>query len=129
MAASSLTDWMLDTDPALAWQVQRDLLGAPESEWQATRARVATEGMGARMLEHQDADGRGASPASGGGTTTEPAAQGGEGGESEARARGGGLGGVVPREGGDWRGGGEPYCRWTDPQPPPAPLTNGSSGE
>lgn len=58
MTRSELTDWMIRTDPALAWQVQRDLLAAPESEWQATRARVATEGMGARMLAHQDADGQ-----------------------------------------------------------------------
>jgi hypothetical protein len=58
MTSSSLVNWMLDTDPALAWQVQRDLIGTPESEWQATRARVATEGMGARMLAHQGADGQ-----------------------------------------------------------------------
>lgn len=54
----TLIDWMLATDPALAWQVERDLLGAPEHTWQATRARVATEGMGARMLAHQDPDGQ-----------------------------------------------------------------------
>lgn len=54
----SLTDWMLATDPALAWQVERDLLGAPEDMWQATRARVATDGLGARMLAHQDPDGQ-----------------------------------------------------------------------
>jgi hypothetical protein len=53
-----LIDWMLATDPALAWQVERDLLGAPEDTWQATRARVATEGMGARMLALQDPDGQ-----------------------------------------------------------------------
>ena len=55
---SSLIDWMRDTDPALAWQVERDLLKVPDAQWQATRARVATEGMGARMLSHQDADGQ-----------------------------------------------------------------------
>lgn len=58
MTSPSLAAWMTGTDPALAWQVQRDLLGAPESEWQATRARVATEGMGARMLAQQGADGQ-----------------------------------------------------------------------
>jgi hypothetical protein len=58
MADRSLLDWMRDTDPALAWQVERDLMNAPESQWQATRARVATEGMGARLLSHQDADGQ-----------------------------------------------------------------------
>ncbi|MFN3708640.1 squalene cyclase [Microcella sp.] len=54
----ALVDWMLATDPALAWQVERDLLGAPDDTWQATRARVATDGLGARMLAHQDPDGQ-----------------------------------------------------------------------
>ena len=58
MADRSLLDWMRDTDPALAWQVERDLMNAPEAQWQATRARVATEGMGSRLLSHQDADGQ-----------------------------------------------------------------------
>lgn len=53
-----LTDWLLDTDPALRWQVERDLLGADESIWRATRARVATGGFGARLLAEQDADGQ-----------------------------------------------------------------------
>jgi hypothetical protein len=53
-----LLDWMLDTDPALRWQVERDLVGAPEQVWQATRARVGTEGMGAELLAHQDPDGQ-----------------------------------------------------------------------
>jgi len=55
---AKLEDWLLDTDPALRWQVERDLVGAPEEVWRATRARVATEGMGAELLSHQDADGQ-----------------------------------------------------------------------
>ncbi len=51
-------DWMLDSDPALKWQVERDILGLPESEWQKTRARTATEGIGARLLALQDEDGQ-----------------------------------------------------------------------
>jgi len=58
MDDAALIDWMLDSDPALRWQVERDLAGAPERVWAATRARVATEGFGARMLAHQDADGQ-----------------------------------------------------------------------
>jgi hypothetical protein len=50
--------WLLDSDPALRWQVQRDLVGAPSEVWQATRARVATEGVGARLLALQDPDGQ-----------------------------------------------------------------------
>lgn len=49
---------MLDTDPALRWQVERDLAGASEPVWQATRSRVATEGFGARLLALQDEDGQ-----------------------------------------------------------------------
>jgi len=53
----TLEAWLLDTDPALRWQVERDLLGAPREVWEATRARVATEGFGARLLALQDEDG------------------------------------------------------------------------
>lgn len=51
-------DWLLDSDPAIRWQVERDLVGAPPEVWRATRARVATEGIGARLLALQDADGQ-----------------------------------------------------------------------
>lgn len=51
-------DWLLDGDPAVRWQVQRDLLGAPDAVWRATRARVASEGFGAALLSVQDPDGR-----------------------------------------------------------------------
>lgn len=54
----ALRAWLLDTDPALRWQVQRDLLDEPAATWQATRALVATEGMGARLLALQDEDGQ-----------------------------------------------------------------------
>jgi hypothetical protein len=54
----ALLDWLLDSDPALRWQVERDLAGAPEDVWRATRARVATEGFGARLLALQDPDGQ-----------------------------------------------------------------------
>lgn len=50
--------WLLDSDPALRWQVERDLLGEPEEVWKATRSRVATEGFGTRLLQQQDADGQ-----------------------------------------------------------------------
>lgn len=51
-------DWLLDTDSALRWQVERDVAGAPPAVWQATRARVATEGFGAALLAKQDDDGQ-----------------------------------------------------------------------
>lgn len=50
--------WLLDSDPTLRWQVERDLVGEPADVWEATRARIATEGFGARLLDLQDADGQ-----------------------------------------------------------------------
>ena len=50
--------WLLKGDPAIRWQVFRDLLGRPAREWRAEQARVATEGWGARLLACQDANGR-----------------------------------------------------------------------
>ena len=52
-----LVSWLLDSDPALRWQVERDVLHEPPEVWESTRARVATEGFGARLLAHQDSDG------------------------------------------------------------------------
>src|SRR5262245_12666185 len=58
MVDPALADWLLDSDPALRWQVERDLLGLRREVWEATRARVATEGFGARLLALQDPDGQ-----------------------------------------------------------------------
>lgn len=59
MAASEgLLNWLLDSDPALRWQAERDVAGAPRKIWEATRARIATEGFGAQLLERQDPDGQ-----------------------------------------------------------------------
>jgi len=51
-------DWLLDSDPALRWQVLDQLTGAPATEVAAERARVATEGWGARLLALCDEDGQ-----------------------------------------------------------------------
>lgn len=51
-------DWLLDSDPALRWQVQRDLAAAPEEVYSAERARIHAEGWGARLLALQGADGQ-----------------------------------------------------------------------
>jgi hypothetical protein len=50
--------WLLESDPSIRWQVMRDLTGASAEEVAAERARVATEGAGARLLALQGADGR-----------------------------------------------------------------------
>ena len=54
MVDASLLDWLLDTDPALRWQVMRDLTDAPADEVSAERARVAGEGWGAEILAAHD---------------------------------------------------------------------------
>src|SRR5258706_4304204 len=54
---SSVIQWLLDADPAIRWQAMRDPIGAPAEEVAAERARVATEGAGARLLALQGADG------------------------------------------------------------------------
>jgi hypothetical protein len=53
----SVTQWLLDSDPSIRWQVTRDLIGAPAQQVAAERARVATEGVGARLLAMQGTDG------------------------------------------------------------------------
>jgi hypothetical protein len=54
----TVTDWLLDSDPALRWQVMRDLTDEPAGIVAAERARVAREGWGAQLLAAQDPDGR-----------------------------------------------------------------------
>jgi hypothetical protein len=49
--------WLLDGDPAIRWQVMHDLMMEPVEKVAAERARVATEGWGARLLAMQGADG------------------------------------------------------------------------
>jgi hypothetical protein len=53
-----VVDWLLDSDPAIRWQVLRDLTDAPEEAIAAERARVATEGWGAQLLARQTGDGK-----------------------------------------------------------------------
>ena len=54
----SVVEWLMDSDPAIRWQVMGDLTDAPADEVAAERARVAREGWGAQILAAQDADGR-----------------------------------------------------------------------
>jgi hypothetical protein len=53
----SVIQWLLDSDPAIRWQVLQDLVGAPAEQVAAERARVGTEGVGARLLALQGDDG------------------------------------------------------------------------
>src|SRR6266700_669714 len=49
--------WLLDSDPAIRWQVMRDLTGETPAAIAAERSRVATEGWGAKLLACQSAAG------------------------------------------------------------------------
>ncbi len=53
----TVMDWLLDSDPAIRWQVMRDLGDHSPEEIAAERARVATEGWGAQLLALQGPDG------------------------------------------------------------------------
>ncbi len=53
-----VAQWLMDSDPAIRWQVMQDLLHEPEAVVAAERSKVATEGWGARLLALQDADGQ-----------------------------------------------------------------------
>jgi hypothetical protein len=48
-AAMGVIDWLLEGDPAIRWQVLRDLTDASSDEVAAERARVEHEGWGARF--------------------------------------------------------------------------------
>jgi hypothetical protein len=56
-ASPDLHGWLLEGDPAVRWRVLRDLRGARDQEWTAERARIASQGWGARLLAARDDDG------------------------------------------------------------------------
>lgn len=55
--SQTLLDWLLDADPAIRWQVMRDLTDVSPDDIAKVRARVADEGWGARLLDLQGVDG------------------------------------------------------------------------
>src|SRR5215471_18438943 len=52
-----VVQWLLQGDPAIRWQVLRDLVNASETETATERARVEHEGWGARLLALRAPDG------------------------------------------------------------------------
>lgn len=52
-----IVDWLMEGDPAIRWQVQRDLLDARPAVYEKERAKVAKQGWGARYLSYQDKHG------------------------------------------------------------------------
>ncbi|NUM78601.1 hypothetical protein HUU40_29935 [candidate division KSB1 bacterium] len=49
--------WLLEGDPAIRWQVLRDLCSADEAKFLRERKKIASEGWGARLLARQAASG------------------------------------------------------------------------
>jgi hypothetical protein len=54
--------WLLDSDPAIRWQVMRDLFDEAPSAIEAERSGVATEGWGANFSPAQSHSGNGGTP-------------------------------------------------------------------
>lgn len=54
---AAILDWLLQGDPAIRWQTMRDLQACPARQVASERAKIATEGWGARLLAQQAADG------------------------------------------------------------------------
>jgi len=46
-------NWLMEGDPAIRWQVMRDLLDMPAAQWKREQARVVTDGWGRRLLDCQ----------------------------------------------------------------------------
>ena len=53
----SVIDWLLAGDPAIRWQVMRDLLDEPAETWERERRRTAESGWVAELLGHAGPDG------------------------------------------------------------------------
>lgn len=58
MDQPGIVAWLLESDPAIRWQVQRDVVHASEETWHSTQKEVAEAGWGAQLLSERDADGR-----------------------------------------------------------------------
>jgi len=54
----TVIDWLLDSDPAIRWQVMRDLTDAPPDEVAGERTKVGKEGWGAELLARQRPEGQ-----------------------------------------------------------------------
>ncbi len=54
----SVLEWLMDSDPAIRWQVMGHLAGEPADLVAAERLRVGREGWGAHLLSLQAPDGR-----------------------------------------------------------------------
>lgn len=58
MKNEKITEWLLDSDPSIRWQVMRDLLDSKQEIIASERNKIATEGWGSRLLSYQDSSGQ-----------------------------------------------------------------------
>ena len=56
-SSDPVLDWLLDADPAIRWQVMRDLTDTPAEIVATERSRVASAGWGPLLLDQQHSDG------------------------------------------------------------------------
>jgi len=54
---AEITEWLLEGDPAIKYQVHRDLLDSDRETVEKCREEVETTGWGARFLDQQNEDG------------------------------------------------------------------------
>jgi len=54
---NTVNDWLLEGDPAIRWQVLRDVIGSADRTVERERQKIAREGWGARLLAKQDPEG------------------------------------------------------------------------
>ncbi|MCL2640943.1 MAG: hypothetical protein FWD53_08880 [Phycisphaerales bacterium] len=54
MSYKETLHWLMQGDPAIRWQVMRDLLNKPAAQWKPEQAKVATEGWGKKLLDFRD---------------------------------------------------------------------------
>ncbi len=52
-----IISWLLEGDPSIRWQVQRDLLNVSPAKYESERKKIAKEGWGARLLALQESNG------------------------------------------------------------------------
>ena len=58
----AILKWLLDSDPAVRWQVMKDLADEPPDAIAAERSRIATESWGAKLLALQSPAGNWGGP-------------------------------------------------------------------
>lgn len=57
MSDDAVLEWLLAGDPAIRWQVMRDLLDEPAEVWEAERRRILETGWVAELFDRQGRDG------------------------------------------------------------------------